>query len=144
MTCLVERVEKLRDKRRSLARSTKNTLETEPVEVADKATCTGAESERISPEVPLESDDRGRKHTRPDEGQSGLSTRKTRIEEGQKLSMEQHSPVHHELRLGRLQLRCGRHVIDADGEATVADEARRQLGQPVHAACCHLRGEVRH
>lgn len=83
MTCLVERVEKLRDERRTLARSTKNTLETEPVEVADKATCTGAESERISPEVPLESDDRGRKHTRPDEGQSGLSTRKTRIEEGQ-------------------------------------------------------------
>jgi hypothetical protein len=83
MPYLVERVEKLRDERRSLARSTKNALETEPVEVANKATCTGAESKRISPEVPLESDDRGRKHTRPDEGQSGLSARKTRIEEGQ-------------------------------------------------------------
>jgi hypothetical protein len=83
MPYLVERVEKLRDERRSLARSTKNALETEPVEVANKATCTRAESKRISPEVPLESDDRGRKHTRPDEGQSGLSARKTRIEEGQ-------------------------------------------------------------
>jgi hypothetical protein len=44
MTYLVERVEKLRDERRSLARSTKNALETEPVEVANKATCTGTES----------------------------------------------------------------------------------------------------
>ena len=83
MSYLVERVEQLRNQRRSLARGTKNAFETEPVEVADESACTGAESERISPEVPLESDDRGGKHTRPDEGQSGLSARETGVEEGQ-------------------------------------------------------------
>ena len=80
---LVERVQQLRDQRRTRAGSTKHALETKLVEVADEAVCRGAERERVTPEVPLEGDDGGREHTRPNQGQSGLSARKTRVEEGQ-------------------------------------------------------------
>jgi hypothetical protein len=82
-TYLVERVQELRNQRRTLAGSTKHALETEPVEVANEATGSRAESKRVSPEVPLEGDNGGREHARPDQGKGGLSASKARVEEGQ-------------------------------------------------------------
>lgn len=35
-----------------------------------------------------------------------------------------------------------RDVVNANGEASVANEASAELGQPVHAAGCHQRGVV--
>lgn len=76
---LVEGVEQLGNQRTSRAGMSENTLETEFVEITDEAVGGGAESERISPKVPLERDDRGGEHASPDEGQSRLSARKTGV-----------------------------------------------------------------
>lgn len=77
LTYLVECVEKLRNQRRALAWCTKHAFETELVEVANEAICAWAEGERVSPEVPLECDDRGGEHAGPDQREGGLSARKT-------------------------------------------------------------------
>jgi hypothetical protein len=82
-TYLVERVQELRNQRRTLAGSTKYALKTEPIEVANEAAGSRTESKRVSPEIPLEGDDRSREHTRPNQGQGGLSASKTGVEEGQ-------------------------------------------------------------
>ena len=107
MTYLVERVQELRNQGGSWAGSTKHTLETKLVEVANEAVCRGAESKRVSPEVPLEGDDGSREHTRPDKRQSGLSARKTRVEESQTGNHNQdHSGGHENVGLitGRVPL----------------------------------------
>ena len=54
------------------------------LEISDKAArslC--GESQRITPEIPLEGDYRERTHARPDHAQSRLSSCKTRVEEAQ-------------------------------------------------------------
>jgi hypothetical protein len=76
---LVEGVEKLGNQRGALAGGTKHTLETEPVEAADEAVGRGTESERVTPEVPLEGDDGSGEHAGPDEGEGRLSASKTRV-----------------------------------------------------------------
>jgi hypothetical protein len=93
---LVERVEELRNQRGALAGSTKYTLESEPVKVADEAIGRGAKSKRVSPEIPLECDDGGREHAGPDHGEGRLSARKTGIEEGETRNHDQHHGRSHE------------------------------------------------
>lgn len=83
MAYLVERVEQFRNQRRSLTGSTEHALEAELVEVADEAVCGGTKGERVTPEVPLESDDGGGEHAGPDEGEGRLSAGQTRVEESQ-------------------------------------------------------------
>lgn len=83
MTYLIERVQELRNKRTAWARSTKHALQAKLVEVANKSVRAGAKGKRVSPEVPLEGDDRRGEHTRPDEREGRFSARKTRVEESQ-------------------------------------------------------------
>lgn len=64
-------------------------FETKLVQVANEAICGGAKSERVTPKVPLEGDDRGREHAGPDEGEGRLSASKTGVEEGQTRNHDQ-------------------------------------------------------
>lgn len=73
-----------------------NALETELVEVSDEAVCRGTESERVSPEVPLEGNDGGGKHAGPDEGEGGLSASKTGVEECETGNHDHHHGRGHE------------------------------------------------
>jgi hypothetical protein len=79
-----------------LAGSTKNTLKTESVEVANEAAGAGTKGQRVTPEVPLECDDRGGEHAGPDEGEGGLSARKTRVEERETRNHDQHHGRSHD------------------------------------------------
>lgn len=90
-TNLVESVEQLGNQRTTGAGSAQRPHETELVQVANEAiggVC--AEGQRVAPEVPLESDDRGRGHAGPDHGEGGLSARETGVEEGQAGDHDQH------------------------------------------------------
>ena len=54
------------------------------LKIADEAVCgSRRESQRVSPEIPLEGDDGGREHTGPDEGEGGLSASETGVEESE-------------------------------------------------------------
>lgn len=58
-------------------------LETKLVEVADEAIGRRAKGKRVTPEIPLESDDGCGEHADPDKGERRLSASKTRVEERQ-------------------------------------------------------------
>jgi hypothetical protein len=79
-----------------LARSPKHALETKLVQIADEAAGTGTEGERVSPEIPLECDDRAGEHAGPDEGQSGLSACETGVEESESRNHDQHHGRSHD------------------------------------------------
>lgn len=90
-THLIESIEQVRDQRRSRARCTKRVHETKFFQVADEAVRRVlAESQRVSPEIPLKCDDRARCHTRPDHAQCRLSPCKTRVEEAKTRYHDQH------------------------------------------------------
>lgn len=81
VTYLVEGVEELRNQWGARAGVAEDALETKLIEVADEAVGRRTKSQRVAPEVPLESDDGCGEHADPDEGERGLSARKTRVEE---------------------------------------------------------------
>jgi len=80
---LVKRVKQLRNQGTSLAGHSQHTLEAKLVEVANETVCRGAEGKRVSPEIPLEGNDRGREHAGPDKGEGGLSSSKTGVEKSE-------------------------------------------------------------
>lgn len=96
MPYLVERVQQLRNQRTTWAGSTKDTLKTELVKVSDETVCRGAEGERVSPKVPLESNDGRGEHASPNKGESGLSSSKTGVEECETRNHDQHHGRGHE------------------------------------------------
>lgn len=93
---LVEGIQQFRDQGTSLAGSTKHALETESVEVSDEAIGGGTESERVTPEVPLECDDGCGEHAGPDEGEGRLSPGEARVEERETRNHDQHHGRGHE------------------------------------------------
>jgi len=88
---LIESVEQIGNQRTTLTGVAKSFLETKLVKIADEWICSlVAESERITPEVPLECDDGSGSHADPDHGQGGLSAGETRVEESQTRYHDQH------------------------------------------------------
>lgn len=79
---LVESIEKLGNKWTSRTGSTKCVLEAKSVEISNEAVSGGtAECKRISPEVPLESDDGAGEHACPDEREGRLPSCKAGVKE---------------------------------------------------------------
>ena len=55
---LIETVQQLRDQRRARTGCAEGIHETEMIEISNEAACTlGRESQRVTPEIPLERDD---------------------------------------------------------------------------------------
>ena len=67
------------------------------MEVSDEAICSGRrESQRVTPEIPLEGDDRERCHTGPNQTQGRLSPCKTGVQEAQARRHEEYHGRSHD------------------------------------------------
>ncbi|KAH0194436.1 hypothetical protein KCV03_g143, partial [Aureobasidium melanogenum] len=76
---LIEGIEEFGDERGARRRSTESLHETKLLQITDEAIgCVVRESQRVSPEVPLESDNRARCHTSPNHTESRFSSCQTR------------------------------------------------------------------
>lgn len=79
---LIESIKNIRDQRRTRARISQSLHQAKVAQISDISIGGGrGKSQRITPEVPLEGNNRERGHTGPDHTQSGLSTSKTGVKE---------------------------------------------------------------